>query len=381
MIQIRRHLHEYPELSFQEKKTSEYILNYYQNKKIDIQKNINGSTGIVVTINKGKSEKAIALRADFDALPIQEETGLSFCSKNPGVMHGCGHDGHTAYMMVLADCLIELQDEIPVTIKIIHQHAEELAPGGAIDFLQAGIFFDVDQAYAMHCLPVEQTGKILYRAGNFLSGRARFELTVLGRGGHGSSPQSANDPIVAASYFVTQIQTIISRRLNPFDMGVITIGSFDGKGPGNVILDKVSLIGEIRYMKQESGELIFSEIGKFVRGLEETFGVKCNYEIIPDFPVLHTNEELTAEVISYLQENMEGTAITGLVNYPLLPASDDFAWVLKDIPGTYLFFAAPPKNVTNPVFNHNPAFDFDEEGLLVAAQTVGLVVCRYAKIH
>ncbi len=226
IIHIRRYLHENPELSFKEEQTAQYILDFYKGKDVEIQSNVGNGHGIIVTIKGGKPGKTIALRADFDALPILEETGLPYKSKNEGVMHACGHDGHTAYLMVLADCLIQLKDEIPGTIKIIHQHAEEVPPGGAKSIVDSGKLNDVENIFGIHLLPMAKAGNVGYHSGYSFAGRSYFKLGIQGVGGHGSSPHLANDAIVAGSYFVTAVQTIISRRLNPMDMGVITIGSF-----------------------------------------------------------------------------------------------------------------------------------------------------------
>ena len=170
-----------------------------------------------------------------------EETDVPFKSKNEGVMHGCGHDGHTAYLLVLADCLIQLKSELAGTIKIIHQHAEEAPPGGAKSIVESGVLDDLDAIFGIHLFPIKPAGYIGYRSGYAMAGRTYFKLKIQGVGGHGSSPHLANDSIVAGAHFVTAVQTVISRRLNPFDVGVITIGSFDGKGTFNVIKDALNL--------------------------------------------------------------------------------------------------------------------------------------------
>ena len=158
MIEIRRYLHENPELSFKEEKTAQYIADFYKGKDVEIQTNVGNGYGIIVTIKGGKPGKTIGLRADFDALPIVEETDVPFKSKNEGVMHACGHDAHTAYLLVLADCLIQLKSEIPGTIKIIHQHAEEVPPGGAKSIVESGVLDDLDAVYGIHVFPTYPTG-------------------------------------------------------------------------------------------------------------------------------------------------------------------------------------------------------------------------------
>ena len=224
MIAIRRHLHENAEPSFQEVETAKYIAAFYEGKDVKIDKEIGGKHGIVVTIKGGKPGKTIGLRADFDALPLKEETGLPFASKNEGAMHACGHDGHTAYLMVLADCLIKLKDQLSGTVKIIHQNAEEMAPGGAKDIVASGVLNDLDYVFGIHFLPNGPAGTVGWHKGYTFTGRSYMKLKIKGMGGHGSSPHLANDAIVAGAYFVTEAQTVISRRLNPFDVGVITIG-------------------------------------------------------------------------------------------------------------------------------------------------------------
>lgn len=380
MIQIRRYLHENPELSFKEEKTAQYILDYYKEKDVEVQSNVGNGHGIIVTIKGGKPGKTMALRADFDALPILEETGLPFKSKNEGVMHACGHDGHTAYLMVLADCLIQLKDEIPGTIKIIHLHAEEVPPGGAKSIVNSGVLDDVENIFGIHLLPMSSSGNVGYHRGFSMAGRSYFNLGIQGVGGHGSSPHTANDAIVAGSYFVTAVQTIISRRLNPFDMGVITIGSFDGKGTFNVIKDRVELEGDIRYMTVETKEIIGKEVRRIIKGIEAEFGVQCELTYSSDYPPLYNNPEVTAMVKEAL-ESANDPDIKEVTPYPMMSPSDDFAYYLEKIPGCYFYIGCTPKGVEKPYFNHNPKFDIDEDALIVAAKSVGYVVCGYFGIE
>ncbi|VEF49737.1 amidohydrolase [Bacillus freudenreichii] len=376
MIQIRRYLHENPELSFKEEKTAQYILDFYKGKEVEIQSNVGNGPGIIVTIKGGKPGKTIALRADFDALPILEEADVPFKSKNEGVMHACGHDGHTAYLLVLADCLIQLKGEIPGTIKIIHQHAEEVPPGGAKSIVESGVLDDVDNIFGIHLLPMDPAGVVGYHSGFSMAGRSYFKLGIQGVGGHGSSPHLANDAIVAGSYFVTAVQTIISRRLNPFDMGVITIGSFDGKGTFNVIKDRVELEGDIRYMNLETKKIIEKEVPRIVSGIEAEFGVQCELTYTSDYPPLYNDPEVTAEVKASL-EGANDPDIKQVLEYPMMSPSEDFAYYLEKIPGCFFYIGATPKGVEKPYYNHHPKFDIDEDALIVAAKSVGYVVCGY----
>lgn len=334
-----------------------------------------GKHGLVVTIQGGKPGKTIGLRADFDALPVQEETGLPFASKTPGVMHACGHDGHTAYLMVLADCLIQLKDELCGTIKIIHQNAEEMAPGGAKDIVASGVLDDLDYVFAIHFLPTGPAGGVGWRKEFTFTGRSYMKLKITGAGGHGSSPHLANDAIVAGSYFVTQAQTVISRRLSPFDVGVITIGSFDGKGQFNIIKESVELEGDIRCMPTGAQEIVERELTNLVKGLEVGFGVKCDFTYYNDYPPLYNDPELTERVVKILEAARDkDERITDVKEFPAQAPSEDFSYYTKICPGCYFFISATTKGVDKPVYNHNPKFDIDEDALLVAAKAVGYVV-------
>lgn len=376
MIQIRRHLHENPELSFQEEKTAKYIADFYKGKDVEVETNVGNGYGIIVTIKGKEPGKTIGLRADFDALPITEETDVPFKSKNEGVMHACGHDAHTAYLLVLADCLIQLKNEWKGTIKIIHQHAEEVPPGGAKSIVETGKLDDLDAIFGIHILPLAPAGTVGYRSGYSFNGRTYFKLIIKGRGGHGSSPDKANDSIVAGAYFVTSVQTIVSRKVNPMKTGVVTIGSFDGKGSFNVIKDSIEIEGDIRYSDDEVQAVIEKEFRRIVKGTEEMFGVTCELTYTPDYPPLYNDPEIT-EFVADVLKNANDEDIKKVEEFPKLSPSEDFAYYLRKIPGCYFYIGCTPKGVEEPYFNHHPKFDIDEDSILVAAKAVGHVVCGY----
>lgn len=376
IVQIRRHLHENPELSFKEEKTAQYIIDFYKGKGVSIQTNVGNGLGIIVTIEGGKPGKTIGLRADFDALPITEETEVPFRSKNEGVMHACGHDGHTAYLLVLADCINELKDSLSGTIKIIHQHAEETPPGGAKSMMESGALDELDAVFGIHLFPSHPAGVVGYRGGYSMAGRTYFKLAIKGVGGHGSSPHMANDAIVAGAYFVTAVQTVISRRLNPFDMGVVTIGSFDGKGSFNVIKDRIEIEGDVRYMTAETQQLIDKEIHRIVKGIETEFDVQCELTYVPDYPPLYNDPELT-EFVKNSLESMNDKEIKKVVEFPVFSGSEDFSYYAEKIPGCFFYIGCKPKGVAKAYFNHHPKFDIDEDALLIASKSVAQVVCRF----
>ncbi|WJE50289.1 amidohydrolase [Peribacillus frigoritolerans] len=376
IVQIRRHLHENPELSFKEEKTAQYIIDFYKGKGVSIQTNVGNGLGIIVTIEGGKPGKTIGLRADFDALPITEETEVPFRSKNEGVMHACGHDGHTAYLLVLADCINELKDSLSGTIKIIHQHAEETPPGGAKSMMESGALDELDAVFGIHLFPSHPAGVVGYRGGYSMAGRTYFKLAIKGVGGHGSSPHMANDAIVAGAHFVTAVQTVISRRLNPFDMGVVTIGSFDGKGSFNVIKDRIEIEGDVRYMTAETQQLIDKEIHRIVKGIETEFDVQCELTYVPDYPPLYNDPELT-EFVKNSLESMNDKEIKKVVEFPVFSGSEDFSYYAEKIPGCFFYIGCKPKGVAKAYFNHHPKFDIDEDALLIASKSVAQVVCRF----
>ncbi|MED3789744.1 amidohydrolase [Peribacillus frigoritolerans] len=376
IVQIRRHLHENPELSFKEEKTAQYIIDFYKGKGVSIQTNVGNGLGIIVTIEGGKPGKTIGLRADFDALPITEEAEVPFRSKNEGVMHACGHDGHTAYLLVLADCINELKDSLSGTIKIIHQHAEETPPGGAKSMMESGALDELDAVFGIHLFPSHPAGVVGYRGGYSMAGRTYFKLAIKGVGGHGSSPHMANDAIVAGAHFVTAVQTVISRRLNPFDMGVVTIGSFDGKGSFNVIKDRIEIEGDVRYMTAETQQLIDKEIHRIVKGIETEFEVQCELTYVPDYPPLYNDPELT-EFVKNSLESMNDKEIKKVVEFPVFSGSEDFSYYAEKIPGCFFYIGCKPKGVEKAYFNHHPKFDIDEDALLIASKSVAQVVCRF----
>ncbi|MCH4172256.1 MAG: amidohydrolase [Lactobacillus sp.] len=379
MIAIRRQLHEHPELSFKEKATGDFIAKFYQDKDVKVQANFGDGYGVVVTIDSGKPGKTLALRADFDGLPVQEETGLPFASQNTGVMHACGHDGHTAYMLILAESLYELKDDWAGKIKIVHQPAEETPPGGALGMIEAGVLDGVDAIIGVHGWAPVPYGTVQCTAGPVMTGRSSFKMTIHGKGGHGSAPHLANDANVAASYFVTIAQTIISRRTDPFDMCTLTFGNFDGKGSFNVIKDAVFLEGDVRFMRDEAREIIETNFKRMVKGLELMFDVKVDLFYDSDYPVLNNDAELAATI----QNSLRHSHIQELTNLDMVTrntASEDFAYFAQKIPGVYMFVGEMPDDgIFYP--HHSPKFVINEKALPLAAKTVGVAALDFLATH
>lgn len=372
----RRWLHAHPELSFQEKETSDYILQHYaHNKNVQVEKNI-GGYGIKVTIDSGKKGKTVALRADFDALPIDEQTQLEYSSQNKGAMHACGHDAHTAYLMTLADCLAEMKDDFCGKIVIIHQPAEEMPPGGASLMIKDGVLDGVDAIFGCHVINQFDFGKVYYHKGPTQQARARFVATVKGTGGHGAAPHEANDAIVIASNLVLSLQTIVSRRLDPMTPGVVTIGSFDGKGQFNIIKDSVTLEGDVRCMSEQSKQLIANEVKNICDGLAKAYSCEIDLDYKNDYPVLMNDEGLTQLAVDAIT-NANIPEITSVEDCGPRPQSEDFAYYSQVIPACFFYIGARPNGTAYP--HHHPKFTINEESMIIAAKAMGAVAIKYLK--
>ena len=373
MIKIRRYLHENPEISFKETKTAEYISKYYKNKGVEVKTHVGGN-GVVVIIDSGKPGKTMGLRADFDALPIKEETGLAFSSKNIGVMHACGHDAHTAYLMVLADILIKYKKELKGKIYIIHQHAEEMTPGGAIGMIKSGNLDEVDNFFGIHVMTDMPFGKVYYHSGETQQGRSKFNVKLIGKGGHGSMPHTANDAIVAGANLIMALQTIVSRRLSPFENGVVTIGSFDGAGTFNIIKDKIEITGDVRAMSENTMKKIEEQINIISQGIAKTYSMDIEYNFLIDYPILNNDKKMTQLVVNAVKK-------VGLEAEDCGPQSpsEDFAHYAKIKPSCFFYVGAKKDNNNYP--HHNSKFDINEESLLVASKAMLAVVFEYLEIN
>ncbi|MFC4771767.1 amidohydrolase [Enterococcus hermanniensis] len=374
MIEIRRYLHAHPELSFEEQETAKYIADFYQNLACTVKKNI-GGYGIVVEIDSGKPGKNLALRADFDALPIQEETGLPFASENPGVMHACGHDAHTAYMLILAECLIELKEQFSGKITILHQPAEETPPGGAIQMIRDGCLDGVDHVVGCHVMSGFDLGTVYYHTGATQTGRATFKLKVQGKGSHGSMPNAGIDAVLVGSQIVVNLQSIVSRRVNPFDMTTLTVGSFDGKGSANVLKDAVFLEGDIRMMNEASRTLVKEAFEDTVKGICEVYGATYELDYVDDYPVLMNDQRLTEFVVNIIEQH-PFTELKEVVDSGPIAPSEDFAYYCQERPSCFFYVGATGEGqVAYP--HHHPKFDIDEASILIAAKTMATVVSEY----
>lgn len=373
MIEIRRYLHAHPELSFEEHETAAFIENFYKGKDVTVHTNVGGGTAVVVDIESGNPGKIIGLRADFDALPVHEETNLAYKSTRDGLMHACGHDAHTAYLLTLADALIEMKDELSGTIRIIHQHAEEKPPGGARDIVASGILDNLDEVYGIHVFPFVDQEKIEIHEAETYAGSSTFDIVIQGKGGHAAMPQNTKDAIVAASYFVTQLQTVVSRCTDPKNSVVVTIGAFEAPGTHNVIQGKVVLKGTTRYLDEPSKDIAYAAIKNQVEGLEKAFGVTVDLDYHFNYPVLYNHVEQTRAVSDILKQS-EGSYFDEVVEGNTLSGSEDFAYYLMQTPGTFYIVGAKPEGIADPYPNHHPKFEINEESMMICAKSLGELV-------
>ncbi|MBO0961343.1 amidohydrolase [Neobacillus sp. MM2021_6] len=375
MVSIRRYMHQHPELSFQEYETARFIQTYYEKHDIEVKGNIGGN-GVVAKVYGKKSGKTVALRADFDALPIQDEKDVPYKSLVPGVMHACGHDGHTATLLVLAKALNELRDDLEGTYVFIHQHAEEYAPGGAAPMIKDGCLEGVHVIFGTHLWASEPTGTIQYRTGPIMAAADRFEIEIQGKGGHGAQPHKTKDAIVTASQLVLNLQQIVSRKVNPVESAVVTVASFTAENAFNVIADKAKLIGTVRTFNEEVRRFIEGEIERIVHGTCYTSDSNYKYDFVRGYPAVVNHEKETEFIISCAQDIAE---VNSIEETELQMGGEDFGYYLQKVPGTFFYTGAKPVSNDEGYPHHHPKFDIDEKAMLIAAKTLGTAAIRVHK--
>ncbi|ASK60860.1 peptidase M20 [Virgibacillus phasianinus] len=364
MIEIRRYLHQYPELSFQEEKTAAYIADFYENLGIPYQTKVGGN-GVIATLKGGKPGKTVALRADFDALPIQDEKDVPYKSKIDGVMHACGHDGHTATLLSLAKAVQPFQDELPGTIVFLHQHAEEYAPGGAKPIIESGALDHVDAVFGTHLWATTPLGVMQTSKHAFMAGADRFEIVLQGKGGHGGYPHETKDAVVIGAELITKLQQIVSRRIDPLKTAVLTIGIFEAGNAFNIIADKAKLIGTMRHLDSSIQKQVIEEMEQIIKGVCMSNGATYTFNYLKGYPPLVNHEE-EAELVRQACENIP--EITSAEFVPPVMAGEDFSYYLLDKPGAFFFTGAQKEG--NDIPHHHPKFDIDERALPIAAKTL-----------
>ena len=371
MVSIRRYLHQHPEVSFQETKTAKYIQDFYTELGIPFQANVGGN-GVVARIKGALPGKTIALRADFDALPIQEENDVPYKSTVPGVMHACGHDGHTATLLVLARTMNEMKDQLSGEYVFIHQHAEEYAPGGAKPMIEAGCLQGVDAIFGTHLWSLTPVGTIEYKSGPIMAAADRFEITVQGMGGHGANPHQAKDAIVTASQLVVNLQQLVSRRVNPTEAAVLSVGSFVAENAFNIIADSAKLAGTVRTFNAEVRDIMETELERVIKGTCMTADSTYSFQYTRGYPPV-INHSVETDFLKTTAEEVTGVEIVKESDLHMI--GEDFGYYLEKVPGTFFFTGAMPSGEVYP--HHSPKFDFDERAMLIAAKTLGAAAINY----
>ncbi len=366
---IRRDLHANPELGMTEHRTAEIVAKQLESWGIEVHRGV-GGTGVVGVLRRGNGAKAIGLRADMDALPIEEATGAAYASRTLGKMHACGHDGHTAMLLGTARYLAEAKD-FNGTVNFIFQPGEE-GCGGALAMLADGLFerFPCDKIYGLHNRPGAPVGHFSITPGVAMAGGAFFDITITGRGAHGARPEASVDPVIAACQIGTALQTIVARNVPPLDMGVISVTQIHAGDAYNVIPQAARMAGTVRTMKRETMTLIEAAMKRVVKGVAEGLGVKAEFDFRLIFAPL-VNEAEAATAIADVAAELVGEGNVDRRKAPA-SASEDFSFMLEKVPGAYINLGNGEASA--PVHNH--LYDFADEAIPYGAALFARLVER-----
>jgi amidohydrolase len=366
LIEWRRHLHQYPELSFQEHNTSKFISKALQTYEIPHTTGI-AQTGIVALIEgNNPSSRCVALRADMDALPILEKNSFDFISKNKGVMHACGHDFHTSNLLGAAIILQAIRERFEGTIKLIFQPSEEKIPSGAPAMIDAGVLENpkVEAIFGMHVSPELPTGTFGFRGGQFMASADEIYLTVKGKGGHAAFPHTLIDPVLVAAQILVNLQQVISRRKPPFEAGVLSFGKLEALGATNIIPDEVKIAGTFRAMNEDFRLKSHTLIKQIAEETAQASGAFCEVNILIGYPFLHNDESLTEQ--SKQRAKVFNDHIQ-VLDVPPRMGAEDFAYYSQKVPACFIRIGTgnEDKGSTNGL--HSPNFNVDDEALLHGA--------------
>lgn len=366
LVKLRRELHQYPELAFNEFKTSERIARELKKLGINFKKGI-AKTGIIGVLNGNRKGKTVALRADMDALPVVEQTNFPYKSKNQGIMHACGHDVHMTCLIGVAKILTRLKEELPGKVKFIFQPSEEVQPGGAKPMIEAGVLKNPDASgiFALHCDPAIPIGQIGVREGPTMAQADSFDITIIGRGGHGARPHDGVDAIVVASQVIQALQTIVSRKINPLEPVVVSIGKMEGGSARNIICDKVILKGTARTLNKEVAKKIPGLLKEIISGITKSAGASYELNYYGGYPILINHPKAT-DLARMSIAKLFGKDAIFEIEKPVM-GGEDFAYYLQKIPGSFLRLGIrnPKKDAIYPW--HHPKFTVDEDAIKIGS--------------
>jgi amidohydrolase len=353
----RRHLHRHPELSFEERETSAFVAQTLAGFGAALEVERPAEHAVVAHLRTGRPGPVVALRADIDALPIDEQSGVEFASESPGVMHACGHDGHTAMLLGAARLLAEAPDRLPGgELRFLFQPAEELAPGGARDLVAAGAMDGVDFVYGCHLWTPLQYGKVAAVPGPFMAAADFFTLAITGRGGHGGLPHLADDVVAIGAQVVTNLQHIVARRVDPLQRAVLSVGAFHAGDAPNVLPARAELAGTVRSFDPGVRERLPELVEQVVRGVTSAHGAEYELDYTFGYRPVVNDEAATALV----RDAVGPEQLTDLA--PIM-GGDDFSAYLAEAPGCYAFIGAGDEGAGATFPHHHPRFRIDERAL------------------
>jgi amidohydrolase len=366
VIDLRRHLHSHPELSFQEFQTAAFVAEKL--KAIGITEIESKATTGWSALIKGKNpeKKVVALRADMDALPISEANEVPYKSQNPGVMHACGHDAHTASLLGAAKILHEVRDQFEGTIKLIFQPGEEIIPGGASLMIKDKVLENPRPNYILgqHVMPMIPAGKVGFRSGLYMASADELYLTIKGKGGHGAMPETFIDPVLISAHLLVALQQIVSRVANPKIPSVLSFGRVEALGATNIIPNEVKIQGTFRTLDEGWRAKAHEKMRQIAEGIVEGMGGQLDFEIRKGYPFLKNNPELTARSVAAAQTYLGSANVRDL---DIWMAAEDFAYFSQEIDGCFYRLGTrnEARGITSGV--HTPTFDIEEEALEIGA--------------
>ena len=362
IIETRRDLHKHPELSFKEFRTSKIVSEKLEKFGFEVQTNI-GKTGVIGVLKGKHKGKTIAMRADMDALPIQETSDVPYKSINDGIMHACGHDAHVAILLGAAEILSKKINQINGNIKFIFQPAEE-GFGGAQYMIDDGAIDDVDEIYGLHVWNYQKAGTVGIKSGPVMAAADKFSISIKGIGGHGAAPQGTVDATIVASYLIQSLQTIVSRNVNPLESTVITIGQINGGNNFNIIADKIILKGTARAYTQKNRNLIKKRMHEMCKGVGQTFGAKIQLNYKDGYPPVINDNNITNNVKKAANKIIP----EGIVSPYLSMGGEDFSYFANKVPGCFFFLGSLPEGKEMmSIPQHCSHYDIDEDVMLIGS--------------
>lgn len=379
LVSWRRHLHQYPELGFKEHLTAEFIAQQLTAWGIDHQTGI-AKTGIVATITGGQPGPVLAIRADIDALPVQEENEVSYRSRHDGVMHACGHDGHTAIALGTARYLAQHRQDFAGTVKLIFQPAEE-SPGGAKPMIEAGALQNpaVDAIIGLHLWNNLPLGTVGVKAGPLMAAVDLFECTIQGKGGHGAMPHQTTDAVVISAQIVNALQSIVARNLNPLDAAVVTVGQLHAGSASNVIADTGFMSGTVRYFDPDLAQLIEPRMEQIMAGICQSWGATYDLTYWHLYPPVINDSEI-ANLVRSVATSVIETPV-GVVPNCQTMGGEDMSFFLQEVPGCYFFLGSANAAQGLAYPHHHPQFDFDETALAMGVEIFTRCVEKFCCQH